>query len=121
MVTIGQSFLVLARHLSRSFESRPNNPATSPALKECFDILSPFPGDSDVISRIERLSSSETKTALRLNGDRGFFGLKHRGLTISALSYGHSFCKNVGRRAPMGSPFSPLREEGLRDAHAGIG
>jgi hypothetical protein len=38
---------------------------TSPALKECFDILSPFPGDSDVISQVERLSSSETKIAPR--------------------------------------------------------
>jgi hypothetical protein len=38
---------------------------TSPAGTECLDSLSPTPGDSDVISQVERLSSSETKIAPR--------------------------------------------------------
>jgi hypothetical protein len=31
----------------------------------CFDIFSPPPGDSDVISQVDRLSSNETKIAPR--------------------------------------------------------
>jgi hypothetical protein len=34
-----------------------------PAVTLCFDIFSPFPGDSDVISHVGRLSSNETKIA----------------------------------------------------------
>jgi hypothetical protein len=37
----------------------------SPPRTWCFDIFSPPPGDSDVISQVERLSSSETKIAPR--------------------------------------------------------
>ena len=40
-------------------------PGDIAARSECFDILSPPPGDSDVISQIDRLSSSETKIAPR--------------------------------------------------------
>ena len=40
-------------------------PGASPPRSECFDILSPPPGDSDVISQIDRLSSNETKIAPR--------------------------------------------------------
>jgi len=35
------------------------------ARTECFDIFSPPPGDSDVISQVERLSSNEMKIAPR--------------------------------------------------------
>jgi hypothetical protein len=55
----------LARLFSLSFKNRANNPDTSPAGTEYFDIFSPFPGDNDVISQVERLSSNETKIALR--------------------------------------------------------
>jgi hypothetical protein len=37
----------------------------SPLGTECFDIFSPPPGESDVISLLERLSSNETKIAPR--------------------------------------------------------
>jgi hypothetical protein len=37
----------------------------SPAGTLCFDIFSPLPDDSEVISQIERLSSNETKIAPR--------------------------------------------------------
>jgi hypothetical protein len=45
---------------------RQNRAATSPAGTECFDIFSPEPGDKDVISQTDRLSSNETKIAARL-------------------------------------------------------
>jgi hypothetical protein len=38
-------------------------PATSPAAMLCLDIFSPLPGDNDVTSQFERLSSSEIKIA----------------------------------------------------------
>ena len=37
----------------------------------CFDIFSAEPGDSDVTSQMERLSSKETKIAARLDVDGG--------------------------------------------------
>src|SRR3984893_3772540 len=37
----------------------------SPAGTLCFDIFSPLPGDNDVISQVERLSSNEMKIAPR--------------------------------------------------------
>ena len=39
--------------------------ADVPGRHACFDIFSPPPGDSDVISQVERLSSNETKIAPR--------------------------------------------------------
>jgi hypothetical protein len=50
---------------SRSFAKSTNRPATFPAVMTCFDIFSPLPGDIDVISHFERLSSIETKIASR--------------------------------------------------------
>src|SRR6185295_9676045 len=44
---------------------RSSSPATSPPRTTCFDIFSPPAGDSDVISHVDRLSSSETKIAPR--------------------------------------------------------
>src|SRR5262249_40947557 len=37
----------------------------SPPGTECFDIFSPPPGDSEVVSQLERLNSNETKIAPR--------------------------------------------------------
>jgi hypothetical protein len=57
MTTLG----TLSRSRQRfrlSSEKRPQR-AMSPA--QCFDIFSPPPGDSDVISQVERLSSIERK------------------------------------------------------------
>jgi hypothetical protein len=50
---------------SRSCAKRSSSPAISPPRTECFDIFSPPPGDSDVISQVDRLSSNETKIAPR--------------------------------------------------------
>jgi hypothetical protein len=41
-------------------------PGDIAATHRCFDIFVPPPGDSDVISQVERLSSNETKIAPRL-------------------------------------------------------
>ena len=62
---IGKRRPVLARAFSWICAKRSSSPATSPPRSECFDILSPPPGDSDVISQIDRLSSNETKIAPR--------------------------------------------------------
>src|ERR1700730_11821828 len=65
MTTNGKTFPVLARAFSRSRAKRSSSPATSPPRTTCFDIFSPPPGDSDVISHVDRLSSNETKIAPR--------------------------------------------------------
>jgi hypothetical protein len=62
MTTNEKTFPVLARVFSRSCAKRSNSPATSPPCTTCFDIFSPPPGDSDVISHVDRLSSNETKS-----------------------------------------------------------
>jgi hypothetical protein len=46
-----------------SFASRASNAEKSPALISRFDSVSPAPGDSEATSRVERLSSDETKIA----------------------------------------------------------
>ena len=65
MTTIGKDFPVRAHAFLLSSEKRASSAATSPARTECFDIFSPEPGDNDVISQMERLSSKETKLAAR--------------------------------------------------------
>src|SRR5271155_5099387 len=66
MTTIGKDFPVRSDAFRLSSEKRASSAATSPARTECFDIFSPEPGDSDVISQMERLSSKEMKIAARL-------------------------------------------------------
>src|SRR6476469_9511599 len=51
--------------LSLSRENRAHSPATSPLRTVCFDIFSLPPGDNDVTSQVDRLSSNETKIAPR--------------------------------------------------------
>src|SRR5208337_3717566 len=63
---IGKDFPVRANAFCLRSEKRASNAAMSPAGTECFDIFSPKPGDSDVISQIERLNSNELKIAPRL-------------------------------------------------------
>ena len=58
MTTIGKEFPVRSDVFRFSSEKRASSAATSPARTECFGIFSPEPGDSDVISQMERLSSS---------------------------------------------------------------
>lgn len=63
---IGYVCPVLARLLSCSFENNSIKATILPAATECFDILSPFPGDSDVMSHVERDSSKDRNIAARL-------------------------------------------------------
>src|SRR5271157_3420523 len=65
MVTIAKDFPVRVSALCFSSENRASRAATSPARTECFDIFPPEPGDTDVTSQIERLSSKEMKMAAR--------------------------------------------------------
>src|SRR5271165_1262240 len=66
METIGKDCPVRANAFCFSSAKSVGSAATSPAGTECFDIFSPEPGDSDVISQTERLSSNETNIAARL-------------------------------------------------------
>src|SRR5271165_1750880 len=66
MTTIGKDLPVRSDAFRFNSEKRASSAATSPARTECFDIFSPEPGESDVISQMERLSSKEIKIAARL-------------------------------------------------------
>src|SRR5271167_4389912 len=65
MTMIGGDFPVRANAFRLSSEKRARSIQMSPAGTLCFDIFSPPPGDSDVISQVERLSSNEMKIAPR--------------------------------------------------------
>src|SRR5208283_4387065 len=65
MTTTGKDFPVRSDAFRFSSETRASSAATSPACTECFDIFPAKPGDSDVISQMERLSSKEMKIAAR--------------------------------------------------------
>ena len=62
---IGTTWPMRTCAFSVSRENRARSPATSPLRTVCFDIFSPPPGDNDVISQVDRLSSNETKIAPR--------------------------------------------------------
>ena len=69
-------FPVRRESLLLSSVKRVSSAAMSPAGTLCFDIFSPPPGNTDVTSQIERLSSKETKIAPRSGLDSGrFFGV----------------------------------------------
>src|SRR5487761_19157 len=63
---IGKDVPVRANAFCFSSENRASSDAISPAGTECFDIFSPPPGDNDVISQIERLSSKDVNIPARL-------------------------------------------------------
>jgi hypothetical protein len=65
MTTIGKHRPVRVRAFLLSSAKRANIPATSPVTTACLDIFSPPPGDSEVISHFDWLSSNETKIAAR--------------------------------------------------------
>ena len=65
MTTIGKDFPVRAHTFLLSSEKRASNAAISPADTLCLDIAYPRPGDSDVASQVDRLSSNETNIAQR--------------------------------------------------------
>src|SRR3954452_2508310 len=65
MTMIGKTCPVRARAFSWSWDKRARRAAMSPLRTECFDIFSPLPGAREVMTQVERLSSRETKIALR--------------------------------------------------------
>src|SRR6476646_7305252 len=100
MTTNGKTLPVLARAFSRSRAKRAHSPATSPLRTVCFDIFSPPPGDSDVISQVDRLSSNETKIAPR--SVRIAVGAWGRSVMICMVASrvggsATSLCQSVGR------------------------
>src|SRR5271165_6559797 len=66
MTMTWKDFPVRANAFCLSSDRRANSAAMFPADTPCFDILSPPPGETDVINQVERLSSNETKIASRL-------------------------------------------------------
>src|SRR6478736_7630609 len=103
--------------LSLSRENRAHSPATSPLRTVCFDIFSPPPGDNDVISQVDRLSSNETKIAPR--SVRIAVGAWGRSVAICMVASrvggsATSLCQSVGRYPlPMGSLFIDRQHQGL--------
>src|ERR1035438_696132 len=65
MTTIGNKFPVRAEAFCLRLEKRVSSGQISAAGTLCFDIFSPPPGDSEVITQLERLSSMESKIAPR--------------------------------------------------------
>jgi hypothetical protein len=55
MAMIGKDFPVRANAFCFISEKRVSSAVMSPAGAECFDIFSPQPGDSDIISQMERV------------------------------------------------------------------
>src|ERR1035437_5520656 len=58
MTMIEKDFLVCESAFCLSSEKHASNAPISPADTLCFDIFSPPPGDIEVISQVERLSSN---------------------------------------------------------------
>src|SRR6476646_7693960 len=107
MTMIGKDCPTRANAFCLSSEKRDSSAAMSPAETLCFDIFSPPPGDSDVISQVDRLSSNETKIAPR--SVRIAVGAWGRSVMICMVASrvggsATSLCQSVGRYPlPMGS------------------
>src|SRR5664280_2832605 len=114
---IGTTCPVRTCTLSLSWENRARSPATSPLRTVCFDIFSPPPGDSDVISQVDRLSSNETKIAPR--SVRIAVGAWGRSVIICMVASrvggsATSLCQSVGRYPlPMGSLLIDRQDNGV--------
>src|SRR5208283_5880578 len=120
MTTIGKDFPVRSDAFRFSSEKRASSAATSPALTECFDIFSLEPGDSDVISQTDRLSSRDVKMQARwvwiAMGASAWSATV--GMLVSRVrgSQPHSARASVAIHLPMGSYSRPAlcRCRGLR-------
>src|SRR5215207_7554161 len=65
MTRMGKTCPVRARAFSLSWDKRARRAAMSPLGTACLDIFSPPPGAREVMTQVERLSSRDTKIALR--------------------------------------------------------
>src|SRR5271166_6219589 len=103
MTTIGKDLPVRSDAFRFNSEKRASSAATSPARTECFDIFSPEPGESDVISQMERLSSKEIKIAARLVRRVVSVSYGRHDRLQSRCSQPHSVRALVAIHLPMGS------------------
>src|ERR1700726_3900494 len=106
MTMIGHNFPVRANAFCLRTEKRVSSVEMAPAATLCFDIFPPPPGDSEVITQVDRLSSIETKIA-------------PRSLRIALGASGRSAitCMLVSRVAPSDPPLSERRS--LSTSHIG--
>src|SRR6266508_46737 len=115
---IGKSFLIRRRAFSLSSKSRLSKPAMSPPGTARFDIFSPAPGDSDVISQVERLSSNDTKIAprsVRIAADLSGRGMMLCMIVSEVRVEATSLCLGAGRYPlPMGSQPAVVPRGGRR-------
>src|SRR4051794_17163061 len=65
MTMMGKTCPVRARAFSLSWDKRARRAAMPPLRTACLDIFSPPPGAREVMTQVERLSSRDTKIALR--------------------------------------------------------
>src|SRR3954451_21777526 len=72
MTMTGKMCPVRARAFSVSWDKRARRAAMSPLRTACFDIFSPPPGASDVMTQVERLSSRD-KDRVEIGADSGVF------------------------------------------------
>src|SRR5271157_4383012 len=102
MTMIGNDLPVRANAFCLISEKRASNAPMSPAGTLCFDIFSLLPGDSDVISQVERLSSIETKIAPR--SLRMALGASDRSaiacMAVSRVVVAISLCQSADRYSP---------------------
>src|SRR6195256_5653358 len=83
MTMIGKDSPVRVNALRRRSAKRASSAPTFPAGIPCFDIFSPPPGNRDVISQVERLSSNEINIAPR--SLRIAFGASGRSATVCVV------------------------------------
>src|SRR6266436_6160137 len=102
MTMIENIFQVRAKAFCLRTENRISSVQISPAATLCFDIFSPPPGDREVITQLERLSSMETKIAPRsLRIAPGTSGLSAiTCIVVSRVSFATALCQSAGRYPP---------------------
>src|SRR3954465_8539623 len=107
MTMIGKTCPVRARAFSWSWDKRARRAAMSPLGTECFDIFSPPPGAREVMTQVERLSSRDTKIALRsvrIAACSSGRGQRARMVTPEwVVQHPHSARERGPPSAPMGS------------------
>src|SRR3984957_7481818 len=110
MTTIGKDFPVRAHAFLLSSEKRASSAAISPADTLCLDIFSPRPGDSDVASQVDRLSSNEMNIAQR-----------SARIVVSATDLSATFCIVASRVGGKATSFcqSAGRYHGLMGSRKG--
>src|SRR5215471_8549692 len=121
MTTIGKVLPVRISALRRSSAKRTTSPAISPAVTLCFDIFSPLPGESDVISHVIQalialspsangFTASDLAARVRLFSKQGplQYGPRHAASDLKKLR-GKQIVQRVGRTRRYQTPPPGLR------------